>query len=263
MITHASFRKFAVPFAVALLVGARSISPVSAADITVMISGAITPSVNALKGEFEKKTGHKVITVGGGSMGNGPTTIPNRLRAGQADDLIIIARPSVDDLAKEGLVDPKTVEDLVISKVGFAVQKGMPVPDISTPEKLKQVLLKANSIAYSSSASGLYVKNELFKKLGIEKEIAGKKISESGGAGIAKGEAEVGFQQVSELKAIKEITLVGPIPDAVQLVTPWTVAISSKSTSPEAAKEFIAFMFSAEAQKVIAETGLEPVKRKK
>lgn len=261
MITHA--RKAAVMFAAALLMGAKTISPVSAAEITVMISGAITPSVNQLKGEFEKKTGHKVITVGGGSMGNGPTTIPNRLRSGQADDLIIIARPSVDDLAKEGLIDPKSVENLVISKIGFAVQKGMPVPDISTPEKLKQVLLNAKSIAYSSSASGIYIKNELFKKLGIEKEIATKKISESGGGGIAKGEAEVGFQQVSELKAIKEITLVGPIPDAVQLVTPWAVGISTKAKNPEVAKEFIAFMFSPESTKVIAETGLEPVKRKK
>ncbi len=250
-------------FAASLLMGASPVSQASAAEITVMISGAITPSVNQLKGEFEQKTGNKVITVGGGSMGTSPSTIPNRLRAGQADDLIIIARPSVDDLTKEGLVDPKSVQDLVISKVGFAVQKGMPVPDISTPEKLKQVLLKANSIAYSSSASGLYIKNELFKKLGIEKEIATKKISENGGAGIAKGEAEVGFQQVSELKAIKEITLVGPIPDSIQLITPWTAAISSKSQNPAAAKEFIAFMQSPHAQEVIAATGLEPVKPKK
>lgn len=261
MITHA--RKAAVLFTAALLMGAVPVSPVSAAEITVMISGAITPSVNALKGEFEKKTGHKVVTVGGGSMGNGPTTIPNRLRSGQADDLIIIARPSVDELAKEGLVDKSTVQDIVISKVGFAVQKGMPVPDISTPEKLKAVLLKANSIAYSSSASGIYVKTELFKKLGIEKEIATKKIAEGGGGSIAKGEAEVGFQQVSELKAIKEITLVGPIPESLQLITPWTLAVSSKSKEPAAAKELINFLYSPEATKVIAETGLEPVKQKK
>ncbi len=263
MITHALSRKVAGVFAAVLFTSAVHVAPVSAAELIVMVSGAMTPAFTSLKGDFEKKTGHKVTVIGGGSMGTSPSTVPNRLRAGQADDLIIIARPSVDELAKEGLVDKSTVQDIVISKVGFAVQKGMPVPDISTPEKLKAVLLKANSIAYSSSASGIYVKTELFKKLGIEKEIATKKIAEGGGGSIAKGEAEVGFQQVSELKAIKEITLVGPIPESLQLITPWTLAVSSKSKEPAAAKELINFLYSPEATKVIAETGLEPVKQKK
>ena len=262
MITHVLPRRFVVLFAAALLIGTRFVSPASAAEITVMLSGAITPAFNTLKGDFEKKSGHKVIAIGGGSMGTSPSTIPNRLRRGEANDLIIIARPSVEELAKEGLVVPASMQDLVISKIGFAVRKGLPVPDISTPEKLKAVLLKADSIAYSSSASGIYVKNELFKKLGIEKEMAAKKIAEGGGGSIAKGEADMGFQQVSELKAIKEITLVGPIPESLQLITPWTMAVSSKSKSPDAAKELMAFLFSPEATKVIAETGLEPVKAK-
>jgi len=259
MIARAS-RKAAVKFAAALLVGAAMITPAAAADLTVMISGAITPAFTTLKGEFEKKTGHKVTTVSGGSMGDGPTTIPNRIRAGENDDVLMIARPSVEELSKEGLVIPASVQNVGISKVGFAVMKGMPVPDISTPEKLKAVLLKANSIAYSSSASGQYIKAELFKKMGIEKEIATKKIALGGGGSVAKGEAEVGFQQVSELMALKDkLTVVGPIPESLQLITPWTAAIPVKSKNQEAAKQLIAFMLSADSQKVIGETGLAPV----
>jgi len=261
MIARALSRRFAVVFAAMLFTGAASVAPVSAAEIVVMVSGAMTPAMAILKPQFEKQSGHTLTVIGGGSMGTSPNTIPNRLRRGEANDLILIARPSVEELAKEGLIVSSSVQDVVISKIGFAVQAGMPVPDISTPEKLKAVLLKANSIAYSSSASGIYVKNELFKKLGIEKEIATKKIAEGGGGSIAKGEAEMGFQQVSELKAIKTITLVGPIPDSLQLITPWTAGISTKSKSPDAAKELVAFLFSPAAQKVIADTGLDPVKK--
>ena len=259
--TRALTRRFVVLCATVLLLSARLAAPASAAEIRVMISGAFTAAYDVLKPEYEKQTGNKLITISGPSMGETPQAIPNRLKRGEADDIVIVARSSADMLAKDGMVDPKSVVDLVRSQVGFAVKAGAPVPDISTADKLKDVLLKAKSIGYSDSASGVYVSSQLFKKLGIENEVTGKahKIPATPvGEAIAAGEVEVGFQQVSELKPVKGITLVGPIPSSVQLITPFTAAVSSKSQNAEAAKQLIAFLSSPKAYDSIKAAGLEP-----
>lgn len=254
-------RRLAIQFAAVLLVGAKVAAPASAAEVRVMISGAFTAAYEALKPEYEKQTGNKLITISGPSMGETPQAIPNRLSRGEADDIVIVARSSADMLAKNGMVDPKSVVDLVHSQVGFAVKAGAPVPDISTPDKLKDVLLKAKSIGYSDSASGVYVGTQLFKKLGIESDVSAKshKIPATPvGELIASGEVEVGFQQVSELKPVKGITLVGPIPSSVQLITPFTAAINTKSANPEAAKQLIAFLTSPKNYDAIKAAGLVP-----
>lgn len=261
MITGTLLRRIAVVSAAVLFMGARLASPASAAEVKVMISGAFTAAYEVLKPEFEKQTGHTLVTISGPSMGETPQAIPNRLKRGEADDIVIVARSSADMLAKEGMVDPKTVVDLVHSQIGFAVKAGAPVPDISTPEKLKDVLLKAKSIGYSDSASGVYVGTQLFKKLGIENEVSGKahKIPATPvGELIAKGEIEVGFQQISELKPVKGITLVGPIPSSVQLITPFTAAVNAKSQNVDAAKQLIAFLTSPKVYDKIKATGLQP-----
>jgi molybdate transport system substrate-binding protein len=261
VIAQVLLRRFASLFAAALFIGSQLAAQASAAEVRVMISGAFTAPFEVLKPEFEKQTGNMLITISGPSMGETPQAIPNRLARGEADDIVIVARSSADMLAKNGMVDPKSVVDLVHSQVGFAVKAGAPVPDISTPDKLKAVLLKAKSIGYSDSASGVYVGTQLFKKLGIESEVSPKarKIPATPvGELIASGEIEVGFQQVSELKPVKGITLVGPIPSSVQLITPFTAAISAKSQNVAAAKQLIAFLTSPKAYDTIKAAGLEP-----
>ncbi len=122
---------------------------------------------------------------------------------------------ALGDLVKQGKVVADSRVDLAESGIGVVVRAGAPKPDISTVDALKRALLAAKSVAYSDSASGVYISHEMFKKMGIEAEMAGKARmipAEPVGAVVARGEAEIGFQQISELKPIKGIELVGPAP---------------------------------------------------
>jgi molybdate transport system substrate-binding protein len=153
--------------------------------------------------------------------------------------------------------------DLVRSSIGMAVRAGAPRPDISTLEALKRTLLAAKSIAYSDSASGVYLSTELFPKLGIADQIRGKarKIeADPVGGVVAKGDAEIGFQQISELRPVKGIDIVGELPPGAQRVTVFAAGIPSKSKDPKTAGEFVRWLASPAAYKAVKESGLEPVR---
>ena len=246
----------AVPF----LLGAAG---VQAADVTVMISGGFKSTYDALVPGFEKATGDHVITLPGPSMGTTANAIPVRLARGEPDDVLIMVGWALDAMIKDGRAVPGSKVDLADASIGMAVKAGAPVPDISTVEKLKQVLLDAKSIAYSDSASGVYIQNEMFKKMGIEDQVKGKArmipatpVAEI----VAKGEAEVGFQQVAELLPTPGITFVGKIPDGVQQVTVFSAGISSKAKEPEAGKALIAYLASPRAVPIMEKMGLDPIK---
>ena len=234
-----------------------------AAEIKVMTSGGFAAAHADLVPSYEKLTGDKIVTILGSSMGGAPDSIPSRLARGEPVDIVILAAPALDELIKQGKVQPGTRVDLVRSTIGMSVKAGAPKPDISTVEALKQTLRNAKSIAYSASASGTYLANELFPRLGIWDEIKGKsKRIESARVGtiVANGEAEIGFQQVSELLPNKGVDYVGPLPAEVQKVTVFSAGIGAKSQSPEAARELIRYFRSASAAPIIAQTGLEPIK---
>src|SRR5437588_5395141 len=150
------------------------------------------------------ESGQKVATVFAGS-----TDIMKRIEAGEAFDLIIMPRAFIDDLTRSGKIAAGSRVDLAKSGIGVAVRAGAPIPDISSGEALKRVLLAARSIAYSSSASGIYLA-DLFQRMGIADALKARiKQSPPGtpvGELIARGEAEVGFQQVSELLPIGALT---------------------------------------------------------
>jgi molybdate transport system substrate-binding protein len=195
-------------------------------------------------------------------MGTTPSAIPVRLSKGEAGDIVIMARTELDSLAKKGLVVEGSQVDLVRSQIGMAVKAGAPVPDISTVDTFRAVLLHAKSIAYSDSASGVYIANEMYKKLGMEAELAGKSRqipADPVGMVVARGDAEIGFQQMSELKPIPGITIVGPIPDDVQKITVFAAGIVTSSTQKEAARAFIDFLSSKQACPMIQDSALEPV----
>ena len=229
-------------------------------EVKVITSGAFTAAYLQLVPEFERVTRHKIVTAFGASMGTGPNTIPNRLQRGEPADVVILAGSALDELIKQGKVVAGSRVDLVRSLMGMAVRAGAPRPDITSVEALKQTLLRAKSIAISSSASGLYLSTEVFERLGIAGQMKGKtKISEDAvGTLVASGEAEIGFQQISELLPVPGIDYVGPLPAGVQRETVFSAGIVSGARAPDAARALITFFASPAAAPTIRKTGLEP-----
>jgi molybdate transport system substrate-binding protein len=167
-------------------------------------------------------------------------------------------------LVQEGKIIPDSRVDLASSAIGIAIRSGSPKPDISTVDSLRTTLLNAKSIAYSDSASGVYISTELFRRLGIAGQVTAKSRmipAEPVASVVARGEAEIGFQQISELKPILGIELVGPLPDEVQKTTIFSAGIVTSSKDPDAAKSLITFLASPAATQAITASGLEPIKR--
>jgi len=237
-------------------------TPARADEIKVMTSGAFTEAYQQLVEQFQKTTGHKVVTTYGASMGGAQDSIPVRLDRGEPVDVVIAIDAALEPLVKKGQVVSASRVPLARSMIGIAVRKGAPRPDIRTVAALRQTLLEAKSIAYSASASGTYVSTELFKRLGIADQVKdkAKRIeSERVGAVVARGDAEIGFQQVSELLPIAGIDFVGTLPADVQQVSMISAAIGTKAVTPSAAKELIDFLASDKAADTIQRTGLQPV----
>jgi molybdate transport system substrate-binding protein len=233
-----------------------------AAEIKVMSSGGFHAALDLLAPEFEKATGHTVTKIYGASMGAVPTAVPNRLARGEAADMVIIAGEAIDKLIAEGKLKPGSRTDLVFSRIGVMVKAGAPQPDISTPASVKAMLLAAPSVAYSDSASGVYISSRFFQGLGITEQMAGKSFKVPSTKRVAQvvaaGEAAVGFQQISEILGQPGITLVGPLPEAIQLVTSFSAGIPVSAEQPEVAKAFVAFLTAPAAWPTIRSMGLDP-----
>jgi molybdate transport system substrate-binding protein len=254
----ANFRVLVLGFASALLFTATA----NAAEVRVMISGGLTAAFTALVPEFERQTGNKVLVAFGPSMGTTTNAIPVRLERGEPADVLIMVGYALGDLAKNGKVIPDSRIDLVKSGIGIAVKAGAPKPDISSADALKRALLAAKSVAYSDSASGVYVSSEMFKKLGIEEEMMSKARmipATPVGEIVAHGDAEIGFQQISELKPVAGIDIVGPLPADLQKITVFSAGIATVSKEPEAGKALIKFLTSPAAGAEITKSGLEPI----
>ena len=233
-----------------------------AAEIHVMISGGLTAAFKALVPEFEKQTGNKVLVAYGPSMGTTADAIPVRLERGEPADVLIMVGYALNDLAKKGKVIPDTQLDLVRSPIGVAVKAGAPKPDISSADAVKRALLAAKTIAYSDSASGVYVSTEMFQKLGITEEMKGKARQIPAtpvGEIVARGEAELGFQQISELKPVQGIDIVGPLPEPLQKITVFSAGIATASKEPDAGKALIKFLASPAARGEIVKSGMDPI----
>src|SRR5580700_2596371 len=259
-------RKFAAASAVATVCALLFAAAATRADeIHVVTSGGFTAAYLELVPEYESSTHNKLITEFGPSMGTTHNAIPIRLGRGESIDVVIMAGPALDELIKQGKVRAGSRVDLVQSTIGMAVKAGAPKPDISTVDALKRTLLAAKSIAYSDSASGVYLSSELFPKLGIADQIKDRtrKIeADPVGGVVAKGEAEIGFQQISELRPVKGIDIVGPLPPGAQRVTVFAAGIPATSVHPKAAEALIQWLASPAAYPAIKKSGLEPAKSK-
>ena len=250
-------------FGIVSLVGLLCVAPAARADeIKVATSGAFTAAFLELTPTFERAAHHTVTTVYGASMGSTPTSIPNRLERGEPLDVVIMADTALDSLIRAGKVVAGSRVDLVRSRIGMAVRAGAPKPDISTVAALTRTLLQAKSVVFSDSASGVYISTELLPRLGIAERVMPKStrvLTEPVGAVVARGDAEVGFQQMSELQAVSGIVVV-PLSADVQKVTVFSAGIVVGAKAPEAARALIAFLASPAAAAAITKAGLEPAK---
>jgi molybdate transport system substrate-binding protein len=238
----------------------------SAADVHVMISAGLYGVYSELGPAFERASGHHLITTRGPSMGDSPESIPTRLARGEAADVVILDGGAADELGRRGLVRADSKTELARSLIGMVVRDGAAKPDIRSVEALRSTLLAAKSIAYSDSGSGTYLSTKLFPKLGIADQIAGKSRKVRGPPSgepvaqvVARGEAEIGFQQVAELIHVAGITFVGTLPAEVQPTFSFAGALTSTVQQPEAASALIRFLASSEAAPVISKAGLMPV----
>jgi molybdate transport system substrate-binding protein len=250
-----------LPILVAALVLSAS-ALTRAADIHVVSSGGFAAAYKTLAPEFEQTTGNHLITGWGPSMGNTTDAVPQRLARNEPIDVVIMVGSALGKLVQEGKIIPDSRVDLASSAIGIAIRSGYPKPDISTVDALRTALLNAKSIAYSDSASGVYISTELFRRLGIADQVTGKSRmipAEPVASVVARGEAEIGFQQISELKPIPGIELVGPLPDEVQKITIFSAGIVTGSQAPEAAKSLITFLASPAATQAITASGLEAI----
>jgi molybdate transport system substrate-binding protein len=245
---------------VALLLVVR---PAAADELRVMTSGTFTAAFLELAPRFERATGHRLVAATT-SMGVGADSIPSRLQRREPADVVILDDEAMTQLIAAGAVVPGTRTPLARSGIGMAVRAGAPKPDISTLDALRRTLLAAASVAVSSSVSGRYVSTELYQRLGIAADMAPKSRRierERVGAVVARGEAEIGFQQTSELLPVPGIDYVGPLPPEVQRVSVFSAAVAAHSTSPAAAAALIRFLASADAAATVSKTGLEPAGR--
>jgi molybdate transport system substrate-binding protein len=231
-------------------------------EIKVLGSTAMKAVFEALAPQFEAKTGHRIAVTLGPSA-----RLEKLIAEGEIADVAILAAAGAKDLAAQGKITAGSVTDLARSRIGIAVTKGAPKPDISSAESFKRVLLAAKAIAVSKPTgggqSGAHMA-KVFEQLGIADTVQAKaKYGAGGAAGLAglvllRGEADIGIQQMSELMAVDGIDIVGPLPDELQSVTLFTASIPANAKHPEAARVFIDLLVTPEAKSVIKAKGLEP-----
>lgn len=228
----------------------------SAVEIKVLASGATKEAYVEVVPEFEKISGYKVVTTWTGSA-----NIKKQIAAGEVYDLVIVGGSVIDAFIQQGKVVAGSRVDLMKSGVGVGVRAGAPKPDISSSEALKRTVLAARSIGYSTGPSGEYVLS-LFERMGIADQVKPKLRQVPSGARIStfitSGEAEIGFQQISELIDAPGVDYLGPLPLEVQKITVFSAGIHSGAKQPQAAKELVKFLTAPSAASVIKKHGMEP-----
>lgn len=185
-----------------------------------------------------------------------------RVQAGEAFDVVILASDAIDKLITSGHIDPTSKVNLVNSGVAVAVKSGAAVPDISSETAVKAAVLAAKTISYSTGPSGVALA-KLFEHWGIEQEIASRIVKAPPGVPVgslvAKGEVELGFQQLSELIHLDGISIVGPLPSEIQITTTFSAGVCTASTQADAVKSMLAYMASPAASAAKLRQGMEIV----
>ncbi len=237
-----------------LLLAASAIGAARADEVKVLAANALKAPCVELASAFERATGHRVTLHWGGTEG-----LARRIAGGEAADVVLIAAPNLDRLVAEGRLAPGSRTDFARSLVGVAARPGLPRPDVSTAEGLKQAVLAAGAVAYSSGPSGAHVA-DLFRRLGIAGQVADRVRQPPSGIPVAdllaRGEADLGFQQVSELLHAPGIQYLGPLPAELQGATVYAAGLHAESASPEAARAFVRALTGPGAAAALEKAGL-------
>jgi molybdate transport system substrate-binding protein len=235
--------------------------PAAAADIRLLSVGAVQNAVRDLAADFGKENGHRVIlTVGS------PAVVTQKVKDGEVFDAVIASEPAMDGFDRDGTVNPESRVRLANVGMGVAVRAGAPLPNLATPEAFKQALLTAKSVVYGDptlpNQSGEKAE-KILAKAGLLDALKGKLRVVPGQAAsqemIAKGEAEMGLYNVSEIPEDKGLKLAGPVPAPLQIVTTYEGGLMSDGAVPEAARAFIRFLASPEARAKWLSAKLEPL----
>lgn len=257
-----SLARWSATLGLAVLLLARS---ASADEVHVMISAGFYRVYAELGPAFERTSGHRLVTTRGPSMGDSPEAIPTRLARGETADVVILDGGAADELARRGVLRASSKVDLARSQIGMVVREGAAKPDIGTVEAFRRTLLAARSIGYSDSGSGTYLSTVLFAQLGVADQVARKSRKVRGppsgepvAAVVARGEVEIGFQQVSELTDVPGVTFVGTIPAELQPGFSFAGAVTSAARHPDAALALLRFLASPDAVSAIVKAGLMP-----
>jgi molybdate transport system substrate-binding protein len=236
--------------------------PVAAsAQFNVLISGGFSGAYEQLLPEFERTSGIKVTTGSGASQGTGPQTIAAQLARGVPANVVILSREGLTELIAANRIAAGTDVDLARVPVGVGVRAGTAKPDVSTVEAFKQALLKAKTIAIPGSTSGIWVKTDLFPRLGIADKI-NVKVTARGReatAMVAAGGADLAVMPVSEIVHAPSVELAGTIAPEIQFVQTFSAAVVAGSGEAEASKRLIEFLASARASEAIRKSGMEPL----
>ena len=242
-----------------VLIGAGAARPAAAAEIKVLTAGAFKQVLLALLPDFERTSGHKVA-VENDTVG----ALTKRIEGGETFDLAVLTPAAVDALASKGKLVPGSRANLARVGIGVVVKEGAPKPDIGSLAAFKQALLAAKSVAYidpaAGGSSGIYVAG-LLDKLGIAAEVKPKAKLIPGGAvaeHVARGEAELGIHQISEILPVKGVTLVGPLPADVQNYTVYAAALGAQAKEGDAAKALLKALSGPAAAEVLKSKGMEP-----
>ncbi len=232
------------------------INNANAAEIRVLSSNAMREVLTEAVPNFEKLSGHKVSMTFLGSV-----DILNRLRSGNENsDLIFLQVSSIEELMTEGIIAKNSRIDIARSLVGAAVRAGATRPDISSGDALKRTLLNTKSIVVSSGPSGTYMLG-LFQRMGIPRDqYTQAKPGVQTGTLVARGEADLCFQQVSELLPVKGIDLLGALPADVGHVTVFASGLNSNSLNPQASRDFVQYLTSPAVTPILKAKGMEPAK---
>jgi molybdate transport system substrate-binding protein len=229
-------------------------------ELAVLMSSGFFAAYSELVPLFERGRGVTLTTTRGGSVGPGQNTIAARLARGEVADVVILAADGLDGLVEQGRVVPESRVDLATTSIGVAVPAGTAPPDTRSLDGLRNALLAAERVAISSSVSGTYLAEVVFPRLGIADEVAAKTvITGNVGAALARREADLGFQQMSELLPEGGIDILGPIPSEVQLVTVYSAALTTTARDPALGRALIYFLASSAAWETIRGAGMQPI----
>jgi molybdate transport system substrate-binding protein len=223
-------------------------------DLKILSGGAMQGLMAEAAPLFERDAGHKL------SVEIGLTSaLRKAITEGAVFDVALLPRPDLDALARDGRIAARSVTDIARSAIGVAVRAGAPKPDVATVDAFKRAVLQAGSVTYSDGPSGLYIAG-LMERLGLAGAIKSRTKLTTGPVAelLARGEAELGLQQIVAILPVKGAELVGPLPAELQNIIVYAAGLSMPSASRDAAREFIAFMATSQVIDLIRAKGMEP-----